>query len=565
MKLFRKALPFFVLLAFSLFACQKLFNPLFYTSHDGEGHVIRLIEFTSALYDGQIPVRLAKGINHGLGYPYFNFNYPFIYYLGALLYFLGLSYVASFKALFVISVIGGGVGVYLFCKKFYNTLPSLVAGVFYIITPYRFLNMYVRGAVAEAFALGLLPFLFLSVELIVRREKKAPYIFIVIFSLLILSHNITALFAIPLILFYFVIRIRTKTEKLSIIKALTIGFIVSLLVTSFFWIPALYESGQTKLIELTEDYRMFFPTLQEVLYSPWGFGGYYQGDIPGKMSPQIGIIPLLVILIASVLFIYRFLKKKQEKDPVIAFFLIIAVGFVFLLLPFSLFLWDTLYFLKLMQIPWRVVGYIVLSTAIASAYVVSLVKGKKAALVLSTILILLLIYTNRNHIRVNLFVEFYNPFVTNPVYGPSTTSRDEHMPRRAPRVFENPNPNGDLFASTSGTFRRIVWKSNYHKFEVNLKEQAEFRDNTSYFPGWVATIDGKDAQLLHETDEFYRLRVVVPKGKHTVEFYFTEPWYRKLVDIISLMTFGCIVIFYVIQLSKWKKERKKNLKRSQKK
>ena len=42
---------FFVILVLflSLFASQKLFVDKFYTSHDGEGHVIRLIEFDQAI------------------------------------------------------------------------------------------------------------------------------------------------------------------------------------------------------------------------------------------------------------------------------------------------------------------------------------------------------------------------------------------------------------------------------------------------------------------------------------------------------------------------------------
>lgn len=561
-KFFFKVLPFLIILLFSLLACQKLFNPQFYTSHDGEGHVIRLIEFDASLHDGQFPVRLAKRINHGLGYPYFNFNYPFIYYTGVGVHALGLSYVDSFKTLLILAVILGGVGMFFFSANFYRRLPALIAALFYIIVPYRFLNMYVRGAVAEAFALGLVPFLFWAVEYLVRRKKGSMLLFIIVLSVLIVSHNITVFFTAPLLTLYFFLRILRQKEKKELILKYISVFIVSAGLTAFFWFPALYESKLTKLVELTSDYKAFFPSVSEIIYSPWGFGPYLQGNVPGKMSPQIGIIHVGVVLLALVLLLSRCVKKKlEEKDFLLLGFILVALLCFFLLFPFSVFLWDHTYYLQLVQQPWRLIGYIVLSTSIAAGYVISLIKNKKIQIIASVILVICLFYTNRNHIRVNQYVNFNNPFENAQVYGPSTTSKDEHMPRFAPWVYQDPNPNGDIIASTSGTVSRTIWKSNYHKFKLDLKEDAEFRDNTSYFPGWEGFLDGKKVSLLYQKDEFYRLRIAVPKGRHIAEFRFGETWYRTAADLLSLMTFSSIVGILAVVL--WIKQ--KNLKKFPKK
>lgn len=543
-----------IILIFSLFACQKLLNPQLYTSHDGEGHVIRLIEFDASLHDGQFPVRLAKRINHGLGYPYFNFNYPFIYYAGTALHATGLSYVDSFKALLILSVMFGGIGVFLFCSYFFGRVSSLTASIFYIFVPYRFLNMYVRGAVAEAFALGVLPLLFLAIELLIRRKKGSVPFFIIVFSILITSHNITAFFTAPLLTLYFLLRILKEKRKRDLIKKYAFVFLVSACLTAFFWFPALYESGLTKLIELTEDYKAFFPSVSEIIYSPWGFGAYVQGNALGKMSPQIGIVHVGVVILALGFLLARFSKKKyEEKDFLFLGFIVVALICFFLLFPFSMFLWDHIYFLQLVQQPWRLVGYIVLSTSIAAGYLISLIRNKKIQIIVSIVIILALLYTTRNQVRVNMYVPFNNPFEHSQVYGPSTTSKDEHMPRLAPRVYTDPNLNGDLIASFSGTSVRTVWKSNYHRFNLDLKQDAQFRDNTSYFPGWTGFVDGKKVPILYANDEFYRLRVKVPKGNHIVEFRFGETWYRIAADLISLGTF--IVVCGVLVTSKFGKKK----------
>jgi uncharacterized membrane protein YfhO len=131
-----------------------------------------------------------------------------------------------------------------------------------------------------------------------------------------------------------------------------------------------------------------------------------------------------------------------------------------------------------------------------------------------------------------MYTEFKNPFETNPTYSLSTTSHDEHMPKDAPRIHSVPNPNGNLIPETAGTSKRITWKSNYHLFEIDLKEAAVFRDNTSIFPGWQARIDGQTTPLIQ--DPYYRLSVNIPAGKHQAEFLFRETTYRQIANFATL-------------------------------
>lgn len=518
-----------------------------------------MIEFTNALSEGEFPVRFAKRINHGLGYPYFNFNYPFIYYASAGMHSIGVSFVNSFKAILILSVFLGSLGMYLFCRKYFSITAALTGAIFYTLVPYRFLNLYVRGSVAEAFALGLLPFLFLSIDFLVEKKRYSLIFFILILSVLITSHNITVFFAAPFLALYFILRILRRDQKKQSVIHFILGFVLALLLTSFFWFPALFEASSTKLSELTEDYRAFFPSLSEIIYSPWGFGAYVQGDVPGKMSPQIGVVHVLIAIVAFFALAVRFLKKQlQDTDYLFLGFITVAIISFFLLFPTALPLWDNAFYLKLVQHPWRLVGYIVMSTSIAAAYFINTIKNKKAAFFIFIILVIALLYTTRNMVRVNQYVDFHNPFEKSQVYGPSTTSKDEHMPRYAPRIYEDPNPNGDLIASTSGIAKRIVWKTTYHKFILNLKNAASFRDNTSYFPGWRGYVDGREVPLQYANDEFYRLRVTVPKGHHTVEFRYSEVWYRLIADSVSVIAFICVVM---VSLGLWI-QRRKNLKMS---
>lgn len=548
MKVFVTLLFPLVLIIVSLFASQKLFGDTFYTSHDGQGHVIRMIEFHEAVGDGQIPVRIAKRINYGMGYPYFNFNYPLIYYLGEGFHLIGLSFVDSFKILMILSAIIGSIGMYGFTLMYFGRMGAFVCALFFTIAPYKFLNMYVRGNVAESFGLALIPLTLWAVDHFTRGGRyKYPFLIGTI-SMLILAHNITAVIGIVLCMAFFLFRIQKAKNKGKMIRLFACSLGVSLLLTSFFWVPVVVESKLTKLVELTEDYKGFFPTLPEIIYSPWGFGLYKQGEFAGKMSPQIGIIHEVVFLIAIMLFALRVIRirKWEEGDRFFLFFAVITAISIFLALSSSQFIWDRMYVLQVMQFPWRFIGYVTLGTSIAAGFLTSHIASNQQRGIVIVILAMLLLYANRNHIRVNQSIVFENPFEKSDIYGPSTTVKDEHMPRSAARVFSEQKSDGDVIPPDLGKSKRLTWESNYHRFEVNLSGAADFRDNSWYFPGWTARIDNKTVDLKKDS----RLLVTLPQGRYTVEFFFGETWYRKLADILSVATF-----ISGIGILLWKKEK----------
>lgn len=534
-------LPLFVVLVFVFIATSKLYNNYFYTSHDGEGHVIRMLEFHEAFKDGQIPVRLAKRINYGLGFPFFNFNYPLVYYLGELIHRLGLDIVSTYKAILILSVLISAIFFYAFCRSYFKILSSLIAAIFFIFFPYKFLNLYVRGNPAEALGLAILAFNFWVFDQYLH-DKGNGYLIVISLAALILSHNITFLIGVLFLSFFIIYSWFNLNIKVKKIKKIFYQVIVALLLTTFFWLPVVVESNLTKLSEIKEDYQTFFPTFREIIYSPWGFGAYKQGISPGKMSPQIGLAAIFVILLSFFKFIMKLVKIKPDKqDKLLVFFLGSILVFIFFSLPISKHFWSLLPLLKYVQLPWRFIGFISFGSAYAAGYLVNNIKNNLSFFI-SFFLIVLVLYTNRNHIRVNQFVAFNNPFVNSLIYGPSTTSKDEQMPKWAPRVYSEQNPDGDLFPSDAGKSKREIWKSNLHIFRLTLDNSADFRDNTSYFPGWSAYLDEKKVSINYKSDQFGRLFIAVPKGEHEVKFKFQETWYRFTANLISLLTFLAFVI-----------------------
>src|SRR5258708_7318600 len=123
------------------------------------GHVIRMDEFYRAFRDGEFPVRWSKRLYFGYGYPFFNFNYPSIYYTALPVMLLGFSASVAMKAEMGAAFMLSGVFMYAYMRRKVRAPFAVLAAVLYMYAPYRFVNMYVRVSLAESAAFIFRPFL----------------------------------------------------------------------------------------------------------------------------------------------------------------------------------------------------------------------------------------------------------------------------------------------------------------------------------------------------------------------------------------------------------------------
>ena len=99
---------FFIILI-SCIAMVSLATPGLFTSHDGETHIGRLIQFHQALNDGQFPPRWAPDFFGGIGSPVLMLNYHLPYIATDLFIRVGLSFIDAFKISLALSYIVSGV------------------------------------------------------------------------------------------------------------------------------------------------------------------------------------------------------------------------------------------------------------------------------------------------------------------------------------------------------------------------------------------------------------------------------------------------------------------------
>ncbi|MFA5026100.1 MAG: hypothetical protein WC503_06355, partial [Candidatus Shapirobacteria bacterium] len=192
-----------LLLTISLLSCWRLFRPG-YPSMQDDIQIFRLEQFDQCLRDGQIPCRYIADGGLGYGYPLYNFYSPLPYVAAEASHLLGFSYIDSIKISFIIPAILRTFGMYLLATIFFGNLGGFLASTLYTFAPYQAINTFVRGAIGETWALSLLPLIFWSLY---KKKTKLSVLFL---CFLFLSHNLTLIYALPLIALFTVLTKKFK-------------------------------------------------------------------------------------------------------------------------------------------------------------------------------------------------------------------------------------------------------------------------------------------------------------------------------------------------------------------
>ncbi|MCA9370182.1 hypothetical protein KC686_03425, partial [Candidatus Woesebacteria bacterium] len=169
---------------------------MFYT-HDFV-HGARIVEMQRAVLAGHIPARWSQNFNYGYGMPLFSFYAPLPYLVGALCTLLGASLTTAVKALFIIPSLVTLLGSYLLGRRLFGAAGGVLTAAFITLAPYRAVNLFVRGAVAESWGMMTIPWLLYGLLRIYDNTKDGIgyVIFATSFITLLLSHNLMSLMVI---------------------------------------------------------------------------------------------------------------------------------------------------------------------------------------------------------------------------------------------------------------------------------------------------------------------------------------------------------------------------------
>lgn len=546
-KLFNKEIFWLCLIwAVACVLVLPLLKPGFYPFHD-EPHIANLYQMTRAIESGQIPPRWGPDFSYNFGYPFFVFYYPLPFYLGAFFNLVfGFNLVWSLKLVFLLSLPLSATFFYFLARKFFGREGSFAASVIYLVTPYRAVDLYVRGAVGELWSFVFMPAVLLAFfNLIQKRTLKSVVFAGLSLAALVLSHNLSAIIFLPFVLVFCLALILKEKNKVYGFVSSALGGLLGLAISAYYWFPAVWEK---QFVQPGTPFNPFdhFPFIKQLITPSWGYGASVWGPYDG-LSFQIGVVNLLAVFFGFLLFVFRKKFFEQKKQTLLLFLAFSFLLCLFLMNIRSGFIWRLLPLGSYVQFPWR---FLLLTTMFSSLFVGFLEvipkHGRKIVLLLAALACVL----NLQYFKPEKTVLVDDSHYLDIMFARSlkyANYSEDYLPLT---VWTQERPSGlplNKIEVTAGQVEYLEKSPIHFTAQVTSEKQTELVLHQYYFPGWQAKLDGQlvDLQINKPHGD---ILIPLERGSHQVEIWFGRSSVRLISEIVSLGT-----ILILLAVFTWKK------------
>src|SRR5579859_214542 len=478
------------------------FHSGFPYTHDGENHLARFASYILAIHEHQFPPRFASSLFNHYGYPVFDFNYPLANMLSLPFSFAHIHYEITFKIIVFLSILFGILGSKIWMAKLgFDKKTQLFVMAIFAIDPYLLSAITFRGNIGEILAYCLLPWLFLIIEIIAHHElswRSPKYVFFLfLFACFWLSHNITAVFAIPLIFIYATTRFKKEWRTWLNFGGIFLG---SVALSLWFWLPAIFEKKYIVIdsVALSKEFLLHFPTFNQLLFGPLRFGFSFPGPID-SLSFSVGFVQLFLLILFFVVMGKVFWQKKWMKKHIL--FLVcgtLAITLFVLQLevtkPLWIFFTD---FARYIQFPWRLtIFWEVVLLPIAGFVFASVKKPWKI------FLCALLLWQTLAFSRTKAADYFHRDLRDYDFFSQTTTTLNED--RAKTFTYDNIGVWQPAPQILSGSAQVTVqnWGGSKHIYELQVTQPSIIVEPLMNFPGWETRIKelGKPAKNISFID-----------------------------------------------------------------
>lgn len=543
-------LGLFFILSFP--AIKDMLLPQYFPMHD-DLQILRLKAMDDCVMDRQIPCRWIKDAGFGYGYPMFNYYPPLPYYVAEGLHLLGFDYFWSIKITFVLSFILSGLFMFALLKRFVGNAGALTGALFYVWAPYHSVDVYVRGAMNEAWGLTFFPLILYSLyDLIVKKTKSSFLLFAFSLACLLTSHNVMTLIFAPIALlwcFYWLYAQKDYKQFMTVAASGLLGVGLS----AFFFIPVALESKLVHVESMTVGYFNYlahFTDFKQLFFSRfWGYGGSTWGPEDDMAFPvgHLHWIIALVVIATAVFYIAKKRDKSTVEKLIITFgFGAIGFGYAFLTHSRAVWFWDNLPLLYYAQFPWRLLAIPALAFSFLAGYLFVYLK-KSWHLPVATALILGVIAINIPFFRIERQVRVsYPEKISGALWELQTTGGIfDYLPKSAVR------PPGDaavpvpVFVEGTGSSVEFKRGTNWLSFTaVVATDNATLRLPIFEYPVTTVLMDGKVIEHTYDKD-LGRVMVTLPKGEHKVFLQITNTPIRTIANLLTVFSFIIFTYLFI--------------------
>lgn len=545
----------FLLLVLTLAVLIPLFTKQLLYTDDGELHAARIANYYLAFKQGQILPRLAPNLDSGYGSPVFNFVYPLPYIIGTLIYMiLPATIVFSLNLTVILLTIIGVSGAYYLARQFLDQQQAALTALIYLSTPYTLINIFSRTALGEIAFFAIIPWVMWSAENFIRYKKVTLFnqlAFIFALTLLVLSHQTSIITTLPILIGYYLLRINNQKKFITLIKQLIPIPITALLLTTWYWLPALWEKQYVILdrADTITNYLTQFPTT-------WSF--FFQKV---KNLDRFGTYKIVTLGYSSwIIFLsgLTLIKTKNAANKKIIIYLLSAISFtIILMMPFTRPLWIRSGLGNYVQYPWRLLSVVTMSSLLLLIHLLQTKQFNKNYWLSGALIIAgglsIMTYAQPRGFQDWSDYELFEYFKTTTTFNEFQTIWSAKYTRQYPPdkiSFRAPDQklyeDNMMQAAEFTQLETKSWQGSKMVYQVETDQPVEVIQKTYFFPGWELYVDHKK-QLINYQDEEFPGHIIyhLEPGKHQINTKFTQHTPARKIGLIALFI-GIISILVML-------------------
>lgn len=499
---------------------------------------------------GSLPARWMADGAHGLGYPAYVYYAALPYYVAALLSEIGLGVLWGIKLTQTLVFLLAAATSYLLARELgARRTGALLASVMYTAAPFHLVNAYVRGdSLSELTAMALFPTLLWLLRRLAQRPRAARAAALAVaYAALMLSHNISALLFSPLLGLWLLCEIGSSARErrwhllLSGGGALALG----LLLSAWFWLPALGETDLVQLGDQTSGYFHFAGHFRGLnLVQPSVIHDYSIGD--GRDPFSMGLVQAILTLLGLGAVVWSAIRRRRLvwEETLLALALLVST---WLITPSSRWVWEHLPLLDYAQFPWRWLSVQALMGALLLPRIEALWSERSLDRWLSLAAAALLLLGGLAGLRVDRLpiveddvtperLMLYETYSGN-IGG---TVRYEYLPlAMVPRPHVSGLQLGQadtplVLQGSLSSAKELLREPERQQWRIEVTEASLLAFQSSDHPGWVATVDGIE-QATEPLPGLGLIGLRLAPGEHEVSLRYRGTPLQRASRVASLL------------------------------
>lgn len=561
----RPILLILALLLLCLVALHPFLTESMPLTDDGSIHLYRSIVLDYSIrHDGVLYPRYSPTLVYGYGAPLFNYFPPTGYYPTVIFHGIGLSWLTAWKSTMIFYVLIAALGAYLLGREWTNEISGFITAAAYVYSPYALFDTVTRGTTTEFAGMAFLPFALWGFTRLAKNGRRIDFsLAVLIYALFIILHNVMTLYGSLLLVAYCALLLLLAENKKRAFWQMLAAGILAVLMTAFFWWPALAETDFVKINGVAEnldfiDVRNTLRGLSDVFALP-------NTADPTQLQAPISVTfawPQIILALIGLVLVFR--KRARHVLPLQLFLLIVIAIITFSQLEISANVWQSIGILRYSQFAWRTMSIgslgLALMTGIGITLLLDTIRRQSAQIALfSFSLSIIVLYAIPWLYRP--FIELQAESVADAIqyeidtgelalssyseYLPVLTDESALDPMRLLSFFVAGEDVPRLQSSDEINLIDANWSGTKATLSIEASESTTLIFDWLYFLGWQASVDGEIVEVF-PVGEASLVAINIEAGQHeiNISLEMTATQQRSIwLSLIAIFTSILVIIF----------------------